>query len=244
MLVNQRLQPDLFCFPLEIGALANSRAVGESLVRALRPFEMTTFAIGAYPRPDAPHGFFVSNLPAALTEAGGPDDAAPLDQVLRTLHHASGPVSLGDIRSGRAGFILTGGEQAALAAMGPPRANGLVMSIFGPNGYRGFGFVSGPGPDPDGRARSVLQYLLQHAHDRLRALHVGRRDTPALRLSLREREILNAARHGLNDEEIAQATAITVRTVRFHFENARRKLTARNRTEAIATAVQLQLLGA
>lgn len=50
------------------------------------------------------------------------------------------------------------------------------------------------------------------------------------------------AQRGLSDEEIAMVTGITVRTVRFHFENVRRKTHARSRSEAIATAINLHLL--
>jgi DNA-binding NarL/FixJ family response regulator len=242
--MNQRLQPDLFCFPLEIGAMASRRAVGEALVRALRPYEMTTFAIGACPHPGIPPGaFFVSNWASDVVQAEGAGGLALLEPVLRAVQQNAGPVSLSAIRQGQAGFTPTPAEQAALATGGKGRAAGLAVPMYGAQGYRGFAYVCGPGPDPDARGRIVIQFLLQHAHDRLRALHAARSEAAILRLSLREREILNAARHGLSDEEIAQATAITVRTVRFHFENARRKLTARNRTEAIATAVQLQLLG-
>jgi DNA-binding CsgD family transcriptional regulator len=157
---------------------------------------------------------------------------------------APSPVSTRDIREGRAGFTRRTRRLAVLdAAERLGRANGLAVPIHGAQGYRGLACAHGPGPDPDARARIVLQFLLWHSHERMRALYATTHRPHPLRLSLREREVLAAARRGLSDDEIAHASAITVRTVRFHFENARRKLEARNRTEAIVKAVQLQLLG-
>jgi DNA-binding CsgD family transcriptional regulator len=244
--VNQRLAPDLFYFPLQIGALCSGRAVGDALLRVLRPFGMTTYAIGACPHPDAPYpgGFVVDNWPAEWRDLYLARNMGEHDPLLHAVQLNSKPVSVQDIRDGRAGFAPLPEELAVLdagARLGRP--HGLIVPIFGAQGYRGIGCVCGPGPDPDARSRIVLQFLIWHAHERMRALYAAQAGAETLRLSLREREVLNAARRGLSDEEIAQAAAITVRTVRFHFENARRKLSARNRTEAIAKAVQLQLLG-
>lgn len=238
--------PDPFRFPLEIGGLRSRHGVGEALVRALHPFGLTTFALGACPHPGdhAPSPFFVTNWPADWTEVYLADGMADHDPVLRAVQHTSDPVSLREIRNGRAGFTLTAEEERVLdlgARFG--RSEGLVVPIHGAQGYLGFGSVCGPGPDPDARARIVLQFLLGHAHDRMRALHAAEQEALTVPLSLREREILVAARRGLSDHEIARRIGIAVRTVRFHFENARSKLAARNRTEAIAKAVQAQLLG-
>ena len=244
--VNQRLHPDLFCFPLEIGGLGNCRAVGDALVRALRPFGMTTYAIGAFPHPDNPYPapFVVSNWPTDWEETYNAERMGEHDPILHALQINSIPISARDIREGLAGFTPSAAELSVLDAAGAMgRPNGLAVPIFGAQGYRGLGCVCGPGPDPDPRSRIVMQFLVGHAHDRMRALYAAEVGAGMPRLSLREREMLNAARRGFSDEEIAQAAAITVRTVRFHFENARRKLEARNRTEAIAKAVQLQLLG-
>jgi DNA-binding CsgD family transcriptional regulator len=244
--VNQRLEPDLFDFPLAIRKLCSGRAVGEALVRMLRPFGMTTFAIGACPLPGnaGTSAFHVDNWPAEWRDAYHSEGMAEYDPILRAVRHNSTPVSVREIRAGRAGFVLQAEEQVVLnvgARLG--RTNGLVVPIHGAQGYHGFAYVCGPGPDPDARVRVVLQFLLWHAHDQLRALHASAPGAAPAHLSQREREILVAARRGLGDDEIAEAMGITVRTVRFHFENVRRKLAARNRTEAIAKAVQVQLLG-
>lgn len=244
--MNKRLVPDLFCFPLEIAEMSNCRAVGDALVRAIRPYGMTTYAVGACPPRDAPYrtGFVISNWPADWDELYMATRMGEHDPILHAVQLNSDPVLARDIREGRAGFTPTPEELSFFdTAERLGRPNGLIVPLFGAQGYRGVGYVCGPGPNPDARDRVVIQFLVLHAHNRMRALYAAQHREAGLRLSLREREILNAARRGLGDEEIAQAAAISVRTVRFHFENARRKLEARNRTEAIAKAVQLQLLG-
>ena len=56
-------------------------------------------------------------------------------------------------------------------------------------------------------------------------------------LSPREREVLVLVSEGLTAREIAERLAIGVSTVRTHVENARTKLGARTRAEAVARAV-------
>lgn len=65
-------------------------------------------------------------------------------------------------------------------------------------------------------------------------------DTPAL--SDRERDCLAFLADGRRDQEIADLLGITETTVRFHIDKARRKLGARNRTQAIARLANLRLL--
>jgi DNA-binding CsgD family transcriptional regulator len=52
-------------------------------------------------------------------------------------------------------------------------------------------------------------------------------------LSERELEVLEVARHGLTNAEIAAKLGVTVHTVKFHLASIYRKLGAVNRTDAI-----------
>ena len=61
-------------------------------------------------------------------------------------------------------------------------------------------------------------------------------------LSKRERECLVHAAHGLTTEDIADKLEITPRTVQFHFDSIRSKLSAANRQEAIARAYQAGII--
>jgi DNA-binding NarL/FixJ family response regulator len=57
-------------------------------------------------------------------------------------------------------------------------------------------------------------------------------------LTGREREILQLTAEGLNLEGIAERLVLSPETVRTHMRNARRKLGARTRTEAVVTAMR------
>lgn len=62
-------------------------------------------------------------------------------------------------------------------------------------------------------------------------------------LSSREKHCLQLAAHGLTSSQIAARLGIVDRTVHFHFANILSKLAARNRSEAIAKAASMGLLG-
>ena len=57
-------------------------------------------------------------------------------------------------------------------------------------------------------------------------------------LTTREREILQLTAEGLNLEGIAERLVLSPETVRTHMRNARRKLGARTRTEAVVAAMR------
>ncbi len=61
-------------------------------------------------------------------------------------------------------------------------------------------------------------------------------------LSPRERQCLKLAAHGLTSEDIAFKLGIVERTVHFHFDSIRSKLSAANRQEAIAKAISQGLI--
>lgn len=54
----------------------------------------------------------------------------------------------------------------------------------------------------------------------------------------REKEILRQVRQGSTSRDIAQQLGISERTVKFHLANVFRKLKVKNRTEAVALAVE------
>lgn len=62
-------------------------------------------------------------------------------------------------------------------------------------------------------------------------------------LSGREREVLSLIARGGSIDEIAQSLFLSPETVRTHVRNARTKLGARNRTEAVVTALREAQIG-
>jgi len=80
-----------------------------------------------------------------------------------------------------------------------------------------------------------------HAIDQ-RVLTLAAPPTEKIRLSPRERECLTWLASGLRHDRIAEKLGITVPTVELHLANARRRLGARTREQALARAVALGLL--
>ncbi|MCC5968574.1 MAG: LuxR family transcriptional regulator [Pararhodobacter sp.] len=219
--------------------------VGEAILRRTRPLGFDTYVVGTMPPPDdpSPTPFTVDNLAPRFWEVYLSQGMAERDPTFRAINMAGAPVSFSDIREGEGGFVPHSDELAVLelaASCGQP--HGLVVPIYRAQGYRGLVALTGPGPDPVGAVRAVLRFLAEHAHDRMRQLFVPANSGNGPILSARETELMALARRGLSDEEIAVASGISVRTVRFHFDNVRRKFQARSRSEALATAINLHLL--
>ena len=73
----------------------------------------------------------------------------------------------------------------------------------------------------------------------LKGLPPGQKGLP---LSVRERQCINLAAHGMTSADMGIKLGIAERTVNFHFGNILSKLDALNRQEAIAKAVQLGIV--
>jgi DNA-binding CsgD family transcriptional regulator len=61
-------------------------------------------------------------------------------------------------------------------------------------------------------------------------------------LSDRELEVFLLLAEGLTDAEIGQKLNISSKTVNYHVENVKRRLGAKNRVQAIATALRRRLI--
>jgi DNA-binding response OmpR family regulator len=85
----------------------------------------------------------------------------------------------------------------------------------------------------------VLDAILKARLSRVARIAVWRRE---VELSDRELEALAWSARGKTSDEIAQIVGLTRRTINFHLDNARTKLRAANRTEAVATAVAARLI--
>ena len=94
------------------------------------------------------------------------------------------------------------------------------------------------GAEPQMRplARALLQVAAQYAFQRARkrVSAASYSSQPASIVSKRERDCFRQAAMGKGDADIARMLGISLRTVRFHFANAKAKLGAANRSEAIA----------
>lgn len=91
------------------------------------------------------------------------------------------------------------------------------------------------------RHMAVVKYLIPHLHAALSKVHLGLlKDAPAL--TPREVEVLNWAKFGKTNWEISLQLNVSERAVKFHIENAIKKLHANNRSQAIAVALSQGLI--
>jgi DNA-binding CsgD family transcriptional regulator len=220
--------------------------VGAALVRALNAFGLNHYAIGGMPTEQDPNPtpFIFHNWPDAWNSLYMQRNYGAVDPVPRAAMTSAMPLTVGDLIAGKAGF-LPGPESAEYFAMAEKMTGGrgLIVPISGPYGYHGIVALVGGREDFTLGERAQLHLLGIYAHDRLLTLF-GKTTAAAVQLSAREVEVMRLARTGAGDEAVSQQLGISVRTVRFHFENARKKLGVKTRAEAMVKAVGLHLLGA
>ena len=91
------------------------------------------------------------------------------------------------------------------------------------------------------RHLTILELLAPHLHAALSKVF---REAPSSLISLtnREKEVLVWTKEGKTNREISRVLKVSERTVVFHMQNAMRKLGARNRVQAMATALSLGLI--
>jgi len=155
------------------------------------------------------------------------------------------PVLWSDVIAGRAGIVLDARQRRAFdvgAAHG--WREGLLVPIHGPGAYLVLASFAGRAPDTSFAAKAEIHLVSLYAHVRLVALSLGTRDAVVAGghdLSAREIEALSCLVAGLSDSGIAQKMGISPRTARFHIDNARRKLGAKTRSQAVSAAISLRI---
>jgi LuxR family transcriptional regulator, quorum-sensing system regulator BjaR1 len=97
--------------------------------------------------------------------------------------------------------------------------------------------IAGERPYLDAETKSALHLMGVFAHGRLRAL--GRATSPACgrKLSPIEAEVLRWAARGKTAWETGQILGLSERNVRWHLEEAQRKLMTKNKTATVAMAL-------
>ncbi len=134
-------------------------------------------------------------------------------------------------------------EDAAGHSVG---TSGLTVPVRGPNGQHALFSVATCLSDKSW-TRQMREHLPQ-LHNIAHAVHEatvrveGVSAAAPISLSGRERDVLQWAGAGKTTDEIAQILGISERTVRVYLDTSRYKLTATNRTHAVARALGLGLI--
>jgi DNA-binding CsgD family transcriptional regulator len=120
--------------------------------------------------------------------------------------------------------------------------SGLIRAS---NGTLGFLSFAGKDLPQEPRSMILLQHLTPYIHEAM--CRVSARPTAntakAISLSIREKEVLRWTMDGKTNWEISCILAVSERTIKFHVQNAMRKLDASTRTQAVAIALGLGILG-
>ncbi len=126
--------------------------------------------------------------------------------------------------------------------------SGLSFPVHTPRGeFAMLSFASSNKPKDSGSlmnyATPHLMQLAYHVHDAvMRIFRTQDKTEQAVQLTARERQCLLWAAEGKTADETAEILAISESTVRFHLNNAARKLNVHTRRHAIARAICLGLI--
>ena len=128
---------------------------------------------------------------------------------------------------------------------------GITVPLHGPHGRIGSVVWMAREPDVDADAilathgdalRFAAHAFIDLVHTTEKRMEISRCETTPGALTAREFECLAWAARGHTDNEIGVLLCRSPATARFHIDNATHKLGARNRTHAVAKAVQLGLI--
>lgn len=161
------------------------------------------------------------------------------DPVVRELQVTLAPFSWNDVRERRE---LTKAERAIIEEGREFGANdGFVVPIVTSSGSIGLFSPCGAQPNLTARARSALELIGMYSFHALRRAQLRQKRTegPHTPLTPREREIMQWVAAGKSDDEIAEILSVSMPTVTWHVENAKRKLDAFRRTYAVVQAIRL-----
>lgn len=92
------------------------------------------------------------------------------------------------------------------------------------------------------RHKSLMTVIAPHIHQALLRMNRELRRKPIEAMTDREKEILYWMREGKSNWDISMILNISERTVKFHVQNIERKLDAVNKVQAVAIAMDNQLL--
>lgn len=109
--------------------------------------------------------------------------------------------------------------------------DGVVVPVHDAGRLAWFVGLFGRAPDLSQRAMLTLGAAAHAAYDRFRELLDAKHDTSPL--SPRESECLGWVAQGKTDQETAKILGISPRTVRFHIDNAKKKLGVATRIQAV-----------
>ena len=224
---------------IETGYHAKSTAaIGRSFFQALQPYGARAIYARAYAGGQtAAEHVYCRISPPGWESFYADERFAEVNYLAREVARRVGPFAWSDVKLTDPAEIRL---QQALIDNGFP--DGLASPCHGPGGYIGvtslaFSALDEISPDE----RTAIEVAALTLHNRMQA-SASHDPSPLLGLSRRERDCLAFLAEGYTDHEIAGRLGVADSTVITHVQNARRKLGARNRTQAVALAIAAGVL--
>ena len=87
------------------------------------------------------------------------------------------------------------------------------------------------------RSRTIISYAVPHLSEALKRIVYQQKIKQSNLLTPKEKEVLHWLKEGKTNWEISMIVGRSERTINFHVTNAKRKLNASNRTQAVAKAI-------
>lgn len=195
-------------------------------------------------RPQRPSAFIpLSNVPQAFLEASSDEAASRRDPVMQRLSKTSLPI-IWDQRT-----YVAGGAADLWEIQAPfGYHNGIAVALHLPGARHFLLGVDRQQRLPTSskqitRLLADVHLLAVHAQDvAVRLLAPLAQPDPTVQLTPREIEVLRWTMHGKDASAIGQILGLSVHTVKFHAENATRKLGCENKHGAVLRALEYGLL--
>ena len=122
--------------------------------------------------------------------------------------------------------------------------SGVVIPIFGPSMEKALlvagvyhGYIGS-----DSEEAQKLKLIAYHFHDRLKEISTDIKESPSIKLSSREQEVLQWVMAGKSDSVIGDIMNISDNTVNTYLRRCYHKLGVSNRLSAVVKAVNLNLI--
>lgn len=221
----------------DVAACADLPTLQALLQKQVNALGFDALALGELPEPAG----YANSWPVPWLELYLERRLVRIDPLVREARERLLPFTLDDITAHRA---LTRSERLVI---GLAKDHGwhdhLVVPLYGVRSF-GLGAVAARQPvglSPD--ERKLLHLLM--VYGRARGAELAEADPTAesaAPLTTRELECLRWVACGLSDWDIGERLNLSEATAHWHVENAKRKLDARTRAQAVATAIWCGLL--
>lgn len=230
-------------FHTEIGAARTIAECSSSFLKVLRPYQIDTFACGEIDVAAKERSvFFAIEWPERWRKFYFSSGIIERDPAIEGLSWYGAPFTWSELRADRRLSPLGTDALDLIKAHG--WSDGVVVPI--PRGGTRYGLVSVVALAPttiNANAKSLIALLAVCFHERVRAMAPFEGfPVPPAGLSERETQCLNLIARGHSDREVGEKLKIATSTAHEHTENAKRKLLASSRAEAVALATSLGII--